>query len=186
MMSYVARAHRNPDFHVPSSRQTFAVLFVCTGNTCRSPMAEVVFNDVCATSRLADHSTLAEHLTVASAGTANWHVGSTMDVRARAALDRAGFAGAGTTAAHATATSLEAVDLAVAMDRGHLADLRHLAPSTRSSLLLAWGPRRGFMEVTDPFYGSEEDFIACLEVIAPACRALAADLASLVEARRLI
>lgn len=49
----------------------YRVCFVCTGNICRSPMAESVFRSLVADAGLAD---LVE---VDSAGTGGWHEGAT-------------------------------------------------------------------------------------------------------------
>ncbi|HEY8081792.1 MAG TPA: hypothetical protein VIE15_06840, partial [Acidimicrobiales bacterium] len=77
----------------------YRVLFVCTGNICRSPMAEVAFRAISERTALADGGTLADVVEVDSAGTANWHEGSPMDPRARTALDAQGFHGPGSLAA---------------------------------------------------------------------------------------
>ncbi|HLP22583.1 MAG TPA: hypothetical protein VK139_00890, partial [Microbacteriaceae bacterium] len=65
----------------------FRITFVCTGNICRSPMAEVVFRALAAKHRLGS----AIH--VDSFGTGDWHVGEPADSRTLAALARAGYDG---------------------------------------------------------------------------------------------
>ncbi|WP_254052175.1 hypothetical protein [Aeromicrobium sp. A1-2] len=55
---------------------TYRVAVVCLGNICRSPMAHVVLED-----RL-ERAGLADRVSVASAGTGDWHVGQPMDRRA--------------------------------------------------------------------------------------------------------
>src|ERR1035437_496679 len=72
------------------------VAVVCTGNICRSPMAEVALLHL-----IAEDDQLRGVVNITSAGTAKWHVGSPMDPRARAALDRAGLFLHGTPAAFA-------------------------------------------------------------------------------------
>ncbi|MFT9374745.1 MAG: hypothetical protein ABF590_02785, partial [Komagataeibacter saccharivorans] len=52
-----------------------AVLFVCTGNICRSPLAEGAFRHAARQAGLA--------VTVDSAGTGNWHAGAPPDRRGR-------------------------------------------------------------------------------------------------------
>src|SRR3974390_2526776 len=69
-----------------------SLVFVCTGNICRSPMAEVVLRRLAASRMFDDGSALADHLAVSSAGTGGWHEGEPMDPRARAALERPGDA----------------------------------------------------------------------------------------------
>ena len=61
------------------------VVFVCTGNICRSPMAEVI-------ARRAFHDAgLGDRVTVSSVGTGDWHVGNGMDARAAAELAAHGY-----------------------------------------------------------------------------------------------
>ena len=72
------------------------VAVLCTGNICRSPMAEVALRQM-----VQADPNLVGRVKVASAGTANWHVGSAMDPRARRALDRAGLVAEGSAATYA-------------------------------------------------------------------------------------
>jgi protein-tyrosine-phosphatase len=58
----------------------FSVCFVCTGNICRSPMAETVLRSI------ADASGHGDDLVITSAGTGDWHVGEGADPRTEAAL----------------------------------------------------------------------------------------------------
>ncbi|MPR34515.1 low molecular weight protein-tyrosine-phosphatase [Salmonirosea aquatica] len=53
------------------------VLFVCLGNICRSPLAEIVFNN------LIQQASLSTHIQCDSAGTASYHIGSLPDRRIR-------------------------------------------------------------------------------------------------------
>ena len=59
-----------------------SVMVVCTGNICRSPMAEASFRLEAERARLA--------VTVDSAGTGGWHVGEAPDRRAQAVARRNG------------------------------------------------------------------------------------------------
>ena len=52
------------------------ILFVCLGNICRSPTAEVVFRSA------ATRAGLAHRIEIDSAGTGEWHVGNPPDYRA--------------------------------------------------------------------------------------------------------
>src|SRR5512132_4735403 len=71
----------------PPSGTTYRICFVCTGNICRSPIAEVVLR------RLADEAGLAGTVQVDSAGTGSWHVGDGADQRAVAVLESGGYDG---------------------------------------------------------------------------------------------
>ena len=77
---------------MPIERQT--VVFVCTGNICRSPLAEAMATQMASRITSADGSLLSERFRFESAGTASWHVGDDMDPRALSALLAAGFSAA--------------------------------------------------------------------------------------------
>ena len=72
-------------------RTPYEIVFVCTGNICRSPMAEVVTKILAEATVLPDGTTLGDRLIITSAGTGPWHEGEPMDPRASAALLRAGY-----------------------------------------------------------------------------------------------
>ena len=69
----------------------FRICFVCTGNICRSPMAEVITRTLAESTELGDGSLLADHLEVRSAGTGPWHEGEPMHPFATSALERGGI-----------------------------------------------------------------------------------------------
>lgn len=68
-----------------SERAELHVTFVCTGNICRSPMAEKMF------AHQLKQRGLADKVRVTSAGTGNWHVGSCADERANRVLRAHGY-----------------------------------------------------------------------------------------------
>ena len=135
------------------------MVFVCTGNICRSPMAEKV---------------LAEHLRragldglveVSSVGTNDWHVGEPADPRAAEVLARHGYrtahAAAQLTAEHADA------DLLVALDSGHARALRRMVRDPdRVRLLRSFDDTTdGDPDVPDPYYGGRRGFDDVLTMI---------------------
>src|SRR6266542_4264603 len=63
----------------------YRVCFVCSGNICRSPMAEAVLR------RMVADAGLADRVTVSSAGIGGWHAGDGADPRAMTALRRRGY-----------------------------------------------------------------------------------------------
>jgi protein-tyrosine phosphatase len=144
--------------------------FICTGNICRSPMAEVVMRS------LVREAGLAERVRVSSAGTANWHVGEAMDDRARQALDRAGFTEPGSAARFASAEYLSSLGIVVVMTREHRVDVVGRCPTTESRVVLlrSIGGRDDADEVdlADPYYDDAEGFDACLGEITRSCRLL--------------
>lgn len=66
---------------------SYRIQFVCLGNICRSPMAEVIFRE------LADRAGAGERYAVSSSGIGDWHEGQGADPRTVAALRRAGYDG---------------------------------------------------------------------------------------------
>ncbi|GBQ65590.1 protein-tyrosine-phosphatase [Ameyamaea chiangmaiensis NBRC 103196] len=130
-----------------------AVLFVCTGNICRSPLAEAALRDLCAREGL--------DVTVDSAGTGRWHIGDPPDRRARAVAREAGLTIDAYQARVVTPSDFERFTHIVALDRSHLAALRRMAPAgspARVSLLLDHVAGRAGQDVADPYYGTLEDF----------------------------
>ncbi|RJO69029.1 low molecular weight phosphotyrosine protein phosphatase [Nocardia panacis] len=127
------------------------VCFVCTGNICRSPMAEKIF-----AARLA-RAGLADRVRVSSAGTSAWHAGDEADRRTNATLRAHGYP-TGHRAAGLGPEHLSA-DLLVALDRGHDRDLAALGvPSERHRLLRSFDPTADRLDVPDPYYGDMADF----------------------------
>ncbi len=125
-------------------------------------MAEVVLRQF-----VDAEATLRGRVTVTSAGTANWHVGSPMDPRARGALDRAGFSGAGTPATYADRKYLDSHDVVVAMTREHVHEVRKRLSNPVTEVLLLRNviePGRD-LDLFDPYYGDDRDFDECLETV---------------------
>ncbi|MFF5264489.1 low molecular weight protein-tyrosine-phosphatase [Actinomadura viridis] len=140
----------------------YRVTFVCTGNICRSPMAEWILR----------HHVEEEGLDVEvdSSGTGGWHVGDGADPRTVEALRRAGYR-----SAHIARRFEEgwfaAYDLIVALDEGHARALRSLAPDAgardRIRLLREFDPAAGDgdLDVPDPYYGDVADFDEVLGLV---------------------
>ena len=139
---------------------TLHVTFVCTGNICRSPMAEKMFAH-----QIAERG-LTGAVRVSSAGTGGWHVGSGADVRAVRVLRDRGYP-----TAHRAAQVGDdhlAADLVVALGRNHLRILHELGvDSGRLRMLRSFDPRSGAHtpDVEDPYYGDHADFVRAFEVI---------------------
>lgn len=140
--------------------ETLHVTFVCSGNICRSPMAEKMFAHQIAGRGLADR------VRVSSAGTGGWHAGDGADDRTNAVLSAHGYP---TThrAAQLDDDHLGA-DMVVAMGRNHARFLAEMGvPTERLRMLRAFDPRSGAhpLDVEDPYYGGPEDFEAVFGVI---------------------
>ncbi|MBW4078566.1 MAG: low molecular weight phosphotyrosine protein phosphatase [Acidobacteria bacterium] len=136
-------------------------------------MAEVTFRNQIATDEF-----LANRVEVTSAGTANWHIGSEMDPRARAALDRAGYTQAGTPAAFADREYLNRHDLVIVMTREHLREVTSRLTNPRSRVMMLRNLLQPGLDldVPDPYYGDLQDFTECLGLIKEAGQRLTSEL----------
>jgi len=151
---------------------TYRICFVCTGNICRSPMAEVVMR------RLLADAGLDGEVVVDSAGTGDWHVGERADRRTVTALRDAGYDGSAHRARVLEREWLADRDLVVALDSGHVRELRALAadldgaPDVRLLRFFAPDADDDDLDVADPYYGDARHFAEVLGQIEEACRGL--------------
>ncbi|MEW2161613.1 low molecular weight protein-tyrosine-phosphatase [Streptomyces sp. NPDC007084] len=160
---------------------SYRVCFVCTGNICRSPMAESVFR-----AHVADAG-LGGLVEVDSAGTDGWHEGDGADERTVAVLEANGYE-SGHEARKFQASWFSRLDLVIALDAGHFRTLRRLALTARDAekvrLLRSYDPAAGDdLDVPDPYYGHMDGFDACLEMVEAASPGLLAAVREQVEGR---
>ncbi|MEV8249791.1 low molecular weight protein-tyrosine-phosphatase [Microbacterium sp. NPDC076768] len=153
-----------------TSPDPFRVIFVCTGNICRSPMAEVVFRE------LAKQRGLDSHIVSRSAGTGDWHLGERADHRTIDSLSRHGYDGSAHRARQFTAANFAENDLVVALDRTHERILREWAHDEDNEgkviLLLTFDPEASTHDVPDPYYAGEDMFDSVLGMIETATQGL--------------
>jgi protein-tyrosine phosphatase len=153
------------------------VCFVCSGNICRSPTAEVVF------SALAVDAGLADLVEVSSAGTGSWHAGDDMDARSRHTLVEGGYSWRRHVARQFVPPDFANCDLVVALDTGHSNVLWWLAAETpdpaaareKIVLLRTFDPKLApdaEPDVADPYYGHGRGFTEVLEQVERSCAAL--------------
>jgi protein-tyrosine phosphatase len=160
----------------------YRICLVCLGNICRSPMAEVILREEL------DRAGLSDRVEVDSAGTGDWHLGEPMDPRARAELSRRGYDGAGHRARQFEPSWFRRYDLVAAMDGGNLERLRRTAPdqqaADRIALLRSFDPAAGRdLEVPDPYNGGPEEYALVFDLVQPAARGLAGQLAQMLTGR---
>ncbi|MFI6656952.1 low molecular weight protein-tyrosine-phosphatase [Streptomyces sp. NPDC050523] len=160
---------------------SYRVCFVCTGNICRSPMAESVFR-----ARVAEAG-LDGRVEVDSAGTGGWHEGDGADPRTVSVLEESGYE-TGHRARRFEPSWFARLDLVIALDSGHLKALRRLAPTQEDAakvrLLRSYDPAAGDdLDVPDPYYGGLDGFEECLEMVEAASEGLLAAVREHVEGR---
>jgi protein-tyrosine phosphatase len=130
------------------------LIFVCMGNICRSPLAEVLARD-----SLARHG-LAGVLKVSSRGTHAYHVDHPADPRSVDVAARHGLDLASHRARLVMPSDFNGGDLLLVMDRRNLQDVRAKAPPQavgRIKLLMDFAGKPG-TEVPDPYQGHQRDF----------------------------
>jgi len=150
------------DTTAATARAPYRVTFVCTGNICRSPMAEHMLRKAVEDEGL--------DAVVDSSGTGGWHVGDAADHRTVRTLRRHGF-----TSDHAARKFqrgwFDDYDLVIALDAGHLRELRALARDEKDRdkirLLRSFDPAAASpdLDVPDPYYADDEAFEHVMELI---------------------
>jgi protein-tyrosine phosphatase len=139
-----------------------SVLVVCTGNICRSPTGEGVLR------HLAARRGLADRVVVRSAGTHDYHVGECPDARTLKHASRRGYDLSAQRAMQVAREHFNEYDYILAMDRGHLRELRAIAPRgarARLGMFLEASARWKGEDVPDPYYGEAEAFEQVLDMV---------------------
>ena len=195
----------------PRGAGPYRVIMVCTGNICRSAMAEIVLRDRLAAAGIPDSGP--GGVAVTSAGVSDEERGNPIDSRARRVLSEAGYGtGAddvsratgiaiGTHTAHRiTDAEIAEADLLLAMTDSHWNVLqrraaglgaeparirmyRELDPASaqQAEAVTAGGSSRSVLNVPDPWYGTMADFVDTLEVVERVSDELADELAALLD-----
>jgi protein-tyrosine phosphatase len=151
-----------------SEPRPFRVLFVCTGNICRSPLGEALFT------HFAHERGVQDRFEADSAGLGPWHVGDRADPRTRRNADKHGVA-VTSIARQFEDADFDRFDLILAMDRGHLRELRaraRAAQASRLRLMREYDQPRRQDDVPDPYYGGPGDFEEVFRILEACCRNL--------------
>ena len=157
----------------------YRVMTVCTGNICRSPIAEVVLRDRFEAAGLADR------VVVDSGGTSSEELGNPIDPRAARVLREAGYAVPRGTAHQVAPSDVAERDLLLPMTAQHARRLRTLASAAGTDaakvrIYRSFDPTapslelvdESVLDVEDPWYGGHDDFIATLEQVEAAADAI--------------
>jgi len=152
-----------------SDTRVMRVLFVCMGNICRSPAAEVVFR------RMVEEAGLQERIGIDSAGTIGYHAGHSPDRRMSVTLKARGYHPQGQ-ARQVRVADFREFDLILPMDGENEEDLRRLARGVDGGAEIR--PFASFCEdnplghVPDPYYGGAEGFERVADIVEDGCRGL--------------
>ncbi len=157
------------------------IMFVCTGNICRSPLAEAVFHD------LSHKEGVEERFEVDSSGTTAYHVGQQADDRMRSVA-----ASRGVEIRHRSKQLIpqdfDEHDLLLAMDRSNLREMRSIARNSahrdKIRLFREFDPQGGpDAEVPDPYYGGRSGFEKVYDMVERTSRSLLSALLDRVSTR---
>ena len=147
-----------------------AILFVCLGNICRSPMAECVFRD------MVERHGAQDRFEVDSAGILSYHQGEQPDRRMREMAYAHGYR-----LIHASRPvcydDYERFDLIIGMDDSNIDALREKAPTLEASERIHrisefFDPDTPYDHIPDPYYGGTEGFALTLTLLRQACHNL--------------
>ncbi|MFQ5519245.1 MAG: low molecular weight protein-tyrosine-phosphatase [Mariprofundus sp.] len=139
---------------------TTRVLFVCLGNICRSPLAEVVVKAAAKKRGLT-------HYHFESAGTGSWHVGGSADPRSKAKASEYGLDLSQHSAQQITTQNCGNWDILVAMDSENRASLLHMGVPQSKLLMMRQFECDGHIpDVPDPYYGGSDGFEHAYQMLA--------------------
>jgi protein-tyrosine phosphatase len=144
-----------------------AVLMVCLGNICRSPLAEAALRATAEQAGL--------DIAIDSAGTGDWHVGNPPDRRAQAVARSHGVDISGYRARQVKPADFRRFTHIFALDADNLSDLRRIAPTDGTAelrLLMDMVPGREGTGVVDPYFGDDAGFETSWSDVSAAARGI--------------
>jgi protein-tyrosine phosphatase len=150
------------------------ILFVCTGNICRSPGAEAIFK------QMVNNKRLDKEFEIESAGTIGYHVGEPADKRMRAHAKKRGYNLTGISRKFNPNSDFDHFDLIIAMDNEHISSLKKSARNAddlqKIHRMTDFKKGWDYDEIPDPYYGGEEGFELVLDLLEDSCEGLLENL----------
>lgn len=128
------------------------IMFVCHGNICRSPMAEIVFRD------MVKEAGLSEDIVIASSATSTEEIGNPVYPPARAELAKHGLSSEGKYSIQLKASDYNKYDMFVGMDSANIRNMQRIFggdPQEKIYKLMDFTDMSG--DVADPWYTGSFD-----------------------------
>lgn len=123
------------------------IIFVCLGNICRSPMAEMMMRKLVADQGLSDS------IAVQSRSTSTYEIGNSPHPGAIKELQQHDIPIVAHVAKQITPADFKTADLIIGMDKQNIIDLKQMSPSSEQSKIhLAYSSLGQMNEVQDPWY----------------------------------
>lgn len=144
-----------------------SILFVCTGNICRSPTADAVMRHFATINNL--------NLMIDSAGTHGYHIGEQPDSRSIQTAKSHGIEMSFLKARKIHITDFEKFDYLIAMDNGHLKAMKQMSPKEHQNkihLFLDFTAEHKGQDIPDPYYGTLKDFDHTYKLILKGCESM--------------
>lgn len=150
------------------------IMFVCSGNICRSPLAHRLFE------AQAEAAGEQDEFQVESSGIGSWHVGEDVDPRMRMTAEGHGLP-LRHRARQISRRDLQEHDLILVMELSHKRQLERMARDPeimeKVRLFREWDPQGGpTAEVPDPYYGGPDGFETVYQMVERTSEALLKDL----------
>lgn len=131
----------------------FKILLVCTGNTCRSPMAAALLAD------MVTKAGLASEICIKSAGIAAWR--QPASAHAQTVMRQAGLSVDKHCSQQVDSSLLSSADLVLTMTAAHKRALTGMAAGLGDKIYTLAEFAGEINDVSDPFGGSEAEYREC-------------------------
>lgn len=151
-----------------------SVLFVCTGNICRSPTADGMLRKLIKDAGISN-------ISVDSCGMTGYHIGERPDHRTCQIAKQRGLDLTHLRARRIEKDDIEMFDYLLAMDKGHLSELKAFFPQEHHDkihMFMSFADGDNPRDVPDPYYGGIKGFDDVFDMVEEGCLALLDHLTS--------